>query len=88
MQLARRTENLRFEAWEGPYAGQALRRAARLADRVVALVRSDTMSPLRLNGIQNRIGRREGIGYIVVGLPDELRTLPDRAGDVASFWRS
>jgi hypothetical protein len=46
------------------------------------------MSALRLNGIQNRVGRERGIGYIVVGLPDELHSLPDRAGDVAAFWKS
>jgi hypothetical protein len=24
----------------------------------------------------------------VVGVPDELRTLPDRVGDVSAFWRA
>ena len=42
--LVRRREGLRLEAWDGPFEDQALRRAARLADRVVVLVRSDTMS--------------------------------------------
>ena len=79
---------LQLEAWDGPFEGQALRRAARLADRVVVLVRSGTVSALRLNQIQHRIGRERGIGYIVVGLPDELHSLPDRVGDVARFWRS
>jgi hypothetical protein len=46
------------------------------------------MSALHLNGVQNRVGRERGIGYIVVGLPDELDSLPDRAGDVAAFWKS
>ena len=77
-----------LEAWEGPFEGQALRRAARLADRVVVLVSSGAMSAFRLNGIQNRLGRERGIGYIVVGLPEELLTLPDRVGDVAAFWRA
>jgi uncharacterized protein involved in exopolysaccharide biosynthesis len=79
---------LQLEAWDGPLEGQSLRRAARLADRVVVLVRSGAVSVLRLNGIQNRVGRERGIGYIVVGLPEELHTLPDRVGDVAAFWRS
>jgi len=79
---------LQLEAWEGPQESQALRRAARIADRVVVLVRSCAISAPQLNGIQNRVGRERGIGYIVVGLPDELHTLPDRVGDVAAFWRS
>jgi uncharacterized protein involved in exopolysaccharide biosynthesis len=79
---------LQLEAWDGPLEGQSLRRAARLADRVVVVVRSGAISVLRLNGVQRRIGRERGIGYIVVGLPDELHSLPDRAGDVAAFWKS
>lgn len=88
VRLARRVEHLRLQAWEGPDEGQALRRAARLADRVLVLVRSGTVSALRLNGIQTRLGRQYGIGYVVVGLPEELRSLPDRVGDVAEFWRA
>jgi hypothetical protein len=87
IRLAPTADSLRLEAWEGPYEGQALRRAARLADRVVVLVRSGAISALQLNGIQNRLGRQQGVGYIVVGLPEELLTLPDRVGDVAAFWR-
>jgi hypothetical protein len=59
-----------------------------LADRVVILVRSGAVSVLSLNGIQRRFGRERGVGYIVVGLPEELLTLPDRVGDVAAFWRA
>jgi len=79
---------LQLEAWDGPLEGQSLRRAVRLADRVLILVRSGAVSVLRLNGIQRRFGRERGIGYIVVGLPKELHSLPDRVGDVAGFWRS
>ena len=90
--LERRTGGAMFqlelEAWSGPYEGQVLRRAARLADRVLVLVRSGAMPAMRLNGMQHRLGRTDGIGYIVVGLPDELGGLPDRAGDVAGFWES
>ena len=90
--LERRTGGAMFqlelEAWNGPYEGQVLRRAARLADRVLVLIRSGAMPAIRLNGIQHRLGRRDGIGYIVVGLPDELGGVPDRAGDVAGFWES
>ena len=87
IQVVRPEGHLELEAWNGPLEGQSLRRAARLADRVVVLVRSGAVSALGLNGIQQRFGRERGIGYIVVGLPEELLTLPDRVGDVAAFWR-
>jgi uncharacterized protein involved in exopolysaccharide biosynthesis len=79
---------VQLEAWNGPLEGQSLRRAARLADSVVILVRSGATSVLSLNAMQRRFGRERGVGYIVVGLPEELLTLPDRIGDVAGFWRS
>ena len=88
LRVVSRTDRLLLEAWDGPFEGQALRRAARLADRVVILVRSGAMSAPHLNKIQHRIGREKGIGYLVVGLPDDLRALCDRAGDVAAFWRA
>ena len=77
---------LELEGWEGPFEGQALRRAARLADRVVVLVRSGTMTSLALHGIKSRLGRKDGVGFVVVDLPDDLHALPDRVGDVAAFW--
>ena len=88
IRVVSRAGQLQLEAWDGPLEGQSLRRAVRLADRVLVLVRSGAVSVLRLNGMQHRIGRERGIGYIVVGLPDELHSLPDRVGDVAGFWRS
>jgi predicted nucleic acid-binding Zn-ribbon protein len=81
-----RTRLVRFEAWDGPFEGLALRRAARLADRIVVLVRSGGLSAPQLRKLRHRIGRETGIGYLVVGLPDEFRTISDRAGDVAGFW--
>jgi hypothetical protein len=84
----RSATDLQLEAWDGPFEGQGLRRAARLATRVVILVRSGAMSALQLNGIQSRVGRQDGIGYIVVGLPGELASLSDRVGHVDQFWRS
>jgi hypothetical protein len=87
LQVASPGDHLQLEAWNGPLEGQSLRRAARLADRVVILVRSGAVSVLSLNSIQRRFGRERGIGYVVVGLPEELLTLPDRVGDVAAFWR-
>ena len=88
VQLVRRQEGLRLDAWDGPFEDQALRRAARLADRVIVLVRSDSMSAIELNGVRRRVGRDSGIGYIVLGLPDAFRGLPDRVGQVSSFWGS
>jgi hypothetical protein len=88
IRLASPAAHLELEAWDGPYEGPALRRAARVADRIVVLVRSGATSAIQLHRIQNRVGRQRGIGYIVVGLSDELRGLPDRVGDVAGFWRS
>jgi uncharacterized protein involved in exopolysaccharide biosynthesis len=80
-------DRVNLEAWDPPYEGQTLRRAARLADRVVVLVHSGALSAPQLNRTHQRLGREGGIGYVVVGLPDELSSLPDRVGDVAEFWR-
>jgi hypothetical protein len=80
------TDHVRLEAWEGALEGQALRRAARLADRVIILVHSGALSALQLNRTQHRLGREGGVGYIVIGLPHTLDSLADRAGDVAEFW--
>jgi len=88
IRLASPAAHFRLEAWDGPDEGQALRRAARIADRIVVLVRSGAMPVIQLHGIQNRVGRQLGIGYIVVGVSDELRALPDRVGDVTGFWHS
>lgn len=88
VRLLDRARRLELDAWNGPFEGQALRRAARLADRVVVLVRSGQMSVIQLRDVQQRLGRQAGIGYIVVGLSNEYRTLPDRAGKVTAFWAS
>ncbi len=83
-----RAGHVNLEAWDGSFEGQALRRAARLADRIIVLVHSGALSALQLKATQHRLGREQGIGYIVVGLPDELRSLADRAGNVGDFWRT
>jgi hypothetical protein len=88
LRVVSRVDRLQLRPWDGPFEGQALRRAARLADRVMIIVRSGAMSAPQLNRIQHRIGRERGIGYLVVGLPNEFRVLADRAGNVAAFWRS
>ncbi len=81
-------QEMRVEAWVGPSKGQALRRAARLADRVIVLVPSGAISTTELAAMRTRLGRTEGVGYILVGLDDELQHLPDRAGDIDDFWRT
>lgn len=80
------TERVRLDAWDGPFEGQALRRAARLADRVLVIAHSDRVTALDLNRTAHRLGRNSGIGFVVVGLPDEFHTLTDRYGDLARFW--
>ena len=70
------------------HAGPRLRRAVRLADRVIVVVESGRHSAIDLNKLRARLGRVDmRVGFIVVNLPDELRELPDRAGDVERFWR-
>jgi uncharacterized protein involved in exopolysaccharide biosynthesis len=75
-------------AWEGPTEGQALRRAARLADRVMVVVTSGALTVFDLAKIPNRLGRRMGVGYVLVGVDEELTKLPDRSGPVADFWQA
>jgi hypothetical protein len=41
-----------------------------------------------LRNMSTRLGREHGIGYIVVGVDEELTNLPDRAGPVEQFWRA
>ncbi len=88
--LAPRDSPMRLElqAWDGPREGRTLRRAARLADRVLVVVRSGSTPVTQLFGTQKRLGRDHGIGYIVIGLPEELHGLPDRVGNVAHFWQA
>ncbi|MGB5192160.1 MAG: hypothetical protein WBN70_04205, partial [Polyangiales bacterium] len=87
VQLVRRDQRIRLEAWDGPFEGQSLRRAARLADRVIVLVRSNGTTALGLHGVHRRIGRQDGIGFVVLALPQELESLPDRVGNVVGFWK-
>ena len=88
--LARRETPLMLDlrAWDGPREGRALRRAARLADRVLVIVRSGHTTATQLHGMPKRLGREERIGYVVIGLPDELHSLHDRVGDVTAFWQA
>ncbi|AKF06540.1 Tyrosine-protein kinase Wzc [Sandaracinus amylolyticus] len=73
-------------AWTGAMEGPTLRRAARLADRVIVLVREGTLSPADLAKLQVRLGREDAIGFLVVGADEESAKGPDRVGAVAEFW--
>jgi uncharacterized protein involved in exopolysaccharide biosynthesis len=72
-------------AWSGP-EGQALRRAARLADRVLVVVSSRGIRATELARQKTRLGRDEGVGYCLIGVSDEVARLPDRSGPVEDFW--
>ena len=76
------------EAWHGPSVGPAVRRAARLADRVLVIVYAGTMGAFELAKLPTRLGRDAGIGYLLVGLSEEQIADGDRAGEVEEFWQS
>ena len=77
---------LTVEAWEGAEKGPALRRAARLADRVLVLVPAGETSFFDLKEMKTRLGREAGIGFILVGVSGAYVGLIDRVGPVESFW--
>jgi hypothetical protein len=73
-------------AWNGPLSGPVLRRAARLAHRVMVVV-SSGLSAVELARIKRRLGRDKGVGYVLVNLEDVYLDTEDRVGPVAEFWR-
>jgi uncharacterized protein involved in exopolysaccharide biosynthesis len=72
----------------GPVPAQALRRAARMADRVLIVVTSGRHSVLQMLKIKSRLGRDRGIGLLLVGLEKDFALVRDRVGDVSQFWQS
>ena len=72
----------------GPVPAQALRRAARLADRVLVVVTSGKHSIMQMLKIKSRLGRERGIGVLLVGLEKEFALVRDRVGDVTQFWQT
>jgi len=74
------------QAWDGPSYGPSLRRAARLADRVLVVVAAGTLSCTEMTQLRQRLGRDHGIGLLLVGLHPDYITLPDRVGEVERFW--
>jgi len=76
------------QTWEGELDSQATRRAARLAHRVLLVVRSGSLSMTQLAQVHTRLGRDSGVGVLLVGLDGELLRLRDRVGDVEGYWQS
>jgi uncharacterized protein involved in exopolysaccharide biosynthesis len=72
-------------AWNGPLSGPLLRRAARLAHRVMVVVSSGA-SVIDLARIKTRLGRDTGVGYVLVNVRDAYVDLHDRVGSVEDFW--
>ncbi len=72
-------------AWNGPLSGPLLRRASRLAHRVMVVV-SSGMSVIELGRVQTRLGREDGVGYVLVNVSDAYVDLNDRVGPVEAFW--
>jgi uncharacterized protein involved in exopolysaccharide biosynthesis len=76
------------QAWDGPPHGPSLRRAARLADRVLVVVAAGTLSAAEVSQLRARLGRSSGIGLLLVGLNPDFVKLPDRVGEVERFWEA
>jgi hypothetical protein len=75
-------------AWTGPIPGPNLRRAARLADRVMITVSSGAVSALQLTRLPAMLGRSGGIGLLMLGLDKIYADSPDRVGPVEQFWNA
>jgi hypothetical protein len=73
-------------AWLGEVDGPSLRRAVRVADRVIVLITSGAMSPGDVRNLRTRLGRTSGVGIVVLGLNTTLVKLPDQSGEVARYW--
>lgn len=76
------------QTWEGELDSQATRRAARLAHRVLLVLRSGSLSMTQLAQVHTRLGRDSGVGVLLVGIDGELLRLRDRVGDVEAYWQS
>lgn len=80
--------NMQILTLTGPVPAQALRRAARLADRVMVVVASGKHSVFQLMKIKGRLGRDQGIGILLVGLDKDYAMVRDRVGDIERFWHA
>jgi uncharacterized protein involved in exopolysaccharide biosynthesis len=77
---------LQVRPWLGPAHGQGLRRAARLADRVLVAVPAGEATAAELLATRTRLGRSHGVAFVLLNLPTELARLADRVGPVDAFW--
>lgn len=75
-----------IDLWKGQLTGPQLRRAARLADRVVVVATSGTLSVRAVSDIATRLGRSGGVAFLVLGIRADLAGLSDRVGPVEAFW--
>jgi hypothetical protein len=41
---------------------------------------------LTLRQVSTRLGRSDGIGFVLLGIEEEYTSLDDRVGNVAAFW--
>jgi uncharacterized protein involved in exopolysaccharide biosynthesis len=80
--------NMQILTLTGPVPAQALRRAARLADRVMVVVASGKHSVFQLMKIKGRLGREGGIGVLLVGLEKDYAMVTDRVGNIEAFWHA
>jgi uncharacterized protein involved in exopolysaccharide biosynthesis len=80
--------NMQILTLTGPVPAQALRRAARLADRVMVVVASGKHSIFQMMKIKGRLGRDTGIAVLLVGLEKDYAMVSDRVGDIERFWHA
>lgn len=77
---------MRVSSWGGATEGPSIRRASRLADRVIVIVSSGTTTIFEAMHIRRRIGRDVGVGFILVNVPLGDVVLGDRVGELAEFF--
>jgi len=74
---------MRASSWGGETRGPSLRRASRLADRVLVVVSSGALSAIEVVGLKRRLGRDEGVAFVMVNVPRHYQSGPDRVGPVS-----
>ena len=72
--------------WPAHGSATGLRRACRRAGRVLVVIGIRRHSHFSLYGLTTRLGRKDGVGFVVVDVHGDLARMPDRVGDVEGFW--
>jgi uncharacterized protein involved in exopolysaccharide biosynthesis len=85
--LAAQLDGGRVRALSPWLSAVELRRATREATRALVLVQAGRRDALALGALRARLGRATGLGLVLIGVEAALADLPDRAGDVDTFWR-